>query len=113
MNKVSERSKGAEKDPKIEAIKEIIFGENIKEIEKDFDETRTLIKQQKENLNAYIEQTRKELENSIEQMKEDFDRQMKVLKEDMTQKFDQLHESSANRHRLGKMLEDLGKNLQA
>ena len=100
-------------DPKIDAIKEIIFGDTIKEIEQEFDDTQNLIQQHKADIEKEVGQLRETMDQMMKELKQDLDKHVATLKEEMSQKFGQLQDSSANRSSLGKMLEEIGKKLQA
>jgi transketolase len=100
-------------DPKIEAIKDIIFGDTIKEIEKEFDDTQSLIQQHKAAVDQQLATLRNTMDQMVKELRQDLDKHVASLKEEMTQKFSQLQNSSANRSALGKMLEDIGKKLQS
>ena len=100
-------------DPKIDAIKEIIFGDTIKEIEQEFSETQHRIEQQKTALEQQLSQLKTTMDEAMKELRQDLDQHVASLKEEMTQKFGQLQNSSADRTSLGKMLEDIGKKLQS
>ena len=100
-------------DPKIDAIKEIIFGDTIKEIEQEFDDTQHLIQQQKAAMEKQVAQLRETMDQMMKELRQDLDNHVATLKEEMSQRFSQLQDSSANRSSLGKMLEEIGKKLQA
>lgn len=100
-------------DPKIEAIKDIIFGDTIKEIEKEFDDTQSLIEQHKVAVEQQLSALKGTMNEMVKELRQDLDKHVATLKEEMTQKFGELQNSSADRSALGKMLEDIGKKLQS
>ena len=101
------------RDAKIEAIKEIIFGENIKEIENEFQQTKQHIQEQRETLEAQVNNLRKELDKNLQQLAQDIQQQISKLQEEVTTKLDKVKTDSADRVALGKLLEDVGKKLQS
>ncbi len=100
-------------DPKIDAIKDIIFGDTIKEIEQEFSDLLGLIEKHKATADEQMTQMRSTMDEMVQQMRQELDEHTNALKEEMTQKFSQLQDSSADRSSLGKMLEDIGKKLQS
>ncbi|MGD1893882.1 MAG: hypothetical protein ACFB15_25220 [Cyclobacteriaceae bacterium] len=100
-------------DPKIEAIKDIIFGDTIKEIEQEFDDTQSLIQQHKAAVEQQLSTLKSTMDEMVKELRQDLDKHVATLKEEMTQKFGELQNSSADRSALGKMLEDIGKKLQS
>jgi transketolase len=102
----------AEKDPKIEAIKEIIFGENIKEINQEFKVTKAALQAQKEAFDQHLTQLQKEAKESSEALRKDLEAQILGLKNELTVSLQKLKADAADRTSLGKMLEEIGKKLQ-
>lgn len=100
-------------DPKIEAIKDIIFGDTIKDIEREFNDTQSLIQQHKATMEQQVSTLRTNMDQMVKELRQDLDKHVATLKEEMTEKFSQLQNSSADRSALGKMLEDIGKKLQS
>ncbi|WKN44760.1 hypothetical protein [Tunicatimonas pelagia] len=100
-------------DPKIEAIKDIIFGDTIQEIEQEFSDLMALIEKHKATADQQMTQMRTTMDELAKELRHELDEHANSLKEEMTQKFSQLQNSSADRSSLGKMLEEIGKKLQA
>lgn len=101
-----------EKDPKIEAIKEIIFGENIKEINKEFELTKAALQAQKEAFDQHLTKLQKEAKESADALRKDLETQILALKNELTASLQKLKTDAADRTSLGKMLEEIGKKLQ-
>ncbi len=100
-------------DPKIEAIKEIIFGENIKEYESEFKKLSEAIVQHKNELELKLDQFRAEAKTLIDQSNEAFSVQLEDLRKDTTHKIDELNEAKLNRHMFGDLLKKLGEEIKA
>ena len=111
-NKKSEKPPKAS-DPKIEAIKDIIFGDTIQEIEQEFSDVQTLLNQYKANTEQQVHQLKSTMDKMLNELRQNMDKQVASLKEEMSNKFGELQHSSADRSTLGKMLEDIGKKLQS
>ena len=82
MSTATEKKAATERDPKIEAIKEIIFGENIKEIDREFDEMKASIREHRKTLDERMNQIRQELEKTIQQLQQHTDKEVQTVKED-------------------------------
>ncbi len=100
-------------DPKIEAIKEIIFGENIKEYESEFKKLSEVISKHKSDLDQKLNEFRKEANTLIEKANEDFSLQLDDLKKNTTQKINELNKAKLNRQKFGDLLKKLGEEIQA
>ncbi len=102
----------AEGDPKISAIRDIIFGENIKEINDEFDEMKAIIRDHRKALEERMEQVRQELEKSMQQLQQSTEQQLQVVKEDTLNRLTQLEGSVPSNTNLGRMFEEIGRKLQ-
>lgn len=100
-------------DPKIEAIKDIIFGDTIEDIEQEFRDIQALIQQHKTATEQQLSTLKSNVDQMVKELRKDLDKNIVTLKEEMTQKFGQLQHNSTDRSTLGKMLEDIGKKLQS
>jgi DNA anti-recombination protein RmuC len=112
MSTNSKQNGSVGQDPKIEAIKEIIFGDNIKEINHEFDEVRAMIREHRQALDERMNQVRQELEKSIQKLHQDTEREMQTMKEDTLTRLAQLEGSVPSKANLGKMFEEIGQKLQ-
>ena len=117
MSEVNKKpgSTGAEDkmDPRIDAIKEIIFGENIKEYNKEFDKLKVIITKHREDQQQKLKDLRQELKSLIAELDKSMSKQLADLK---TQTLNELQNSNSNnisRKQLGELLEELGKKIQS
>ena len=101
-----------DRDPKIEAIKEIIFGDNIKEINHEFEEVKALLQEHRRALEERMSQVRQELEKSIDQLHQDTQKEMQAMKEDTLERLTHLEGNVPSNSDLGKMFEEVGRKLQ-
>ncbi len=99
-------------DPKIDAIKDIIFGDTISEIQEEFDQVKTSIREHRQALDEQMSQVRQELEKTIQQLQQETTQKLQDIKEDTLQRFGQMEGNVPSNADLGKMFEDLGKRLQ-
>ncbi len=113
-NNMDEQSRGDEQtsDPRIDAIKDIIFGENMKEYDAEFKKIKEYIEEQKIILETAIDSLRSDMDKMMEELRGDFDDSVKSLKEKTLEELSNLDDAKANKATLGSMLEDIGKKLQ-
>ena len=109
-------------DPKIEAVKQLIFGENMQQYDSEFNEVKALIKKTRTEIENEINDTRDALNKLINQTKETLTNDLGDLRSDMTKKITQLRsdmddavsdldERKVNRKLLGSMLQEMGKQI--
>ena len=95
-------------ESKLEAIKEIIFGENIKEYDHEFKKIKELILKHRQEIENHVAAVKKDIEEEIKQMKRDIDHAISDLQSELSA----LDEAKTNRQKLGDLLEELGKKLK-
>lgn len=100
-------------DPKIDAIKQLIFGENMAEYDQRFDEAIKELEIAKSD----IETKRKELEDKMNSalivMENEFKSKMEKMEDMFSKQVANLEDKKTNRKALGKMLQNIGEKLQA
>lgn len=99
-------------EDRIAAVRELIFGENIKQYNSEFDEVSSRIK-------ALEEKTAKDLANSVEQLENKLadleslmDHKFQDLNDDLDKRLADLDDEKADRRKLGKALEKIALMLQ-
>ena len=98
---------------KIEAIKNLIFGENIEQYDSEFDKIRKEIDSKKSKLEDYIDEVRNELMQSIDSLSTDINIRMTDLEDNLQAKTDSLTENKVDRKELGKLLMSLGEKISS
>ena len=96
---------------RLEAIKNLIFGENIQQIDQDFQSLKNLIDKRKEELDTYIEDTRKELMHTIDNLSTDLNIRITDLESNLDQKAALLEHKKVDRTMLGTLLVNLGEKI--
>ena len=96
---------------RLEAIKNLIFGENILQIDQDFQGLKNLIDKRKEELDNYIEDTRKELMHTIDNLSTDLNIRITDLESSLNEKANMLNHKKVDRTTLGNMLVSLGEKI--
>jgi archaellum component FlaC len=96
---------------RLEAIKNLIFGENIQQIDQDFQSIKNHIEKRKEELENLIEDTRKELNNTIDNLATDLNIRITDLENSLNEKTDELDHKKVDRKLLGTLLTSLGEKI--
>ena len=99
-------------DSKIEAIKNLIFGENIQEYNHEFETLKADIQSKREELLDYIDNTRKELSSAIDNLGTDMSLRLSDLEESLNDKTADLESRKVSRDSLGTMLIKLGEKIK-
>ncbi len=96
---------------KIDAIKELIFGNNIKEYEHEFNEIKNIIAHNKEEIERNLNEAKNEIFDAMEELREDLNRQLDELHLNMNNEIDRLQENKTDRSLLVKLFSDLSKEI--
>ena len=98
---------------KIEAIKNLIFGENMVQYDSEFETLKNDLQKKKEHLENYIDEVRNELMQSIDSLSTDVNIRITDLEDALNVKTDSLSEKKVDRDELGKLLITLGKKISS
>jgi len=98
---------------KIEAIKNLIFGENIQEYNHEFDTLKADITQKREEMLSYVDDARKEIMTAIDNLSTDVNIRISDLEQALDDKTQDLDHRKVNRDSLGDMFIRLGENIKA
>lgn len=96
---------------KIEAIKNLIFGENIAEYNHEFEAVKADILKKKAALEDLINTTTAELNNTIDNLSTDINIRITELEDNLAIKTDELNEQKVDRKLLGDLLVKLGNKI--
>lgn len=96
---------------KIEAIKNLIFGENIQAYDSEFDNIKNDILAKKKALENLIEEVRSELIQNIDNLSTDLNIRITELESNIENKLDDLDEKKVDRRQLGQLLVSLGEKI--
>jgi len=97
---------------KLDAIKEIIFGENIKEYDSEFKKLKEEITKQREEARTMVKAMKKEIQVLIKDSDQDFKAQIEELKKEISLKIGQIESSKASKDLLAETFIELGKKLK-
>lgn len=98
---------------KIEAIKNLIFGENIAQYDNEFESLKRDLDKKKKVLEDYIDEVRNELMQSIDSLSTDVNIRITDLEDALNAKVESLGEKKVDRKELGKLLINLGEKISS
>jgi hypothetical protein len=98
---------------KIEAIKNLIFGDNILQYDSEFETLKNEIDKKKALLENYIDEVRNELMQSIDSLSTDVNIRITDLEDSLQAKTEALSEEKVDRKELGKLLISLGEKISS
>ena len=107
-NKKEEVSKDANELSKIEAVKELIFGHDIRTFEKEFKE----IQDHLEDLELRLTDESNARESAIQDLEKQMEKRMDSMEANIMKRLDKLQDEKTDRATLGKMLVQIGNKLQ-
>lgn len=101
----------SESAQRLEAIKNLIFGENIQQIDQDFQSIKNHIEKRKEELENLIDDTRKELNATIDNLATDLNIRITDVENHFNDKTEELNHKKVDRNLLGTLLVSLGEKI--
>ena len=96
---------------KIDAIKQLIFGENMQAYDSEFESVKKDILSKKKQLEGLIEEVRSELLQSIDNLSTDVNIRITELEDTIGTKIDNLEHKKADRKLLGELFTKLGEKI--
>lgn len=96
---------------KIDAIKELIFGENIQAYDSEFEAVKRDILSKKKDLENLIDDVKSELIQSIDSLSTDLNIRITDLEDSMNEKIETLDQKKVNRKLLGDLFIKLGEKI--
>jgi len=100
-----------ETESKIEAIKNLIFGDNIQAYDSEFETLKQDILDKKKILEELIEEVSSDLKKSIDNVSTDINIRITDLEQSLEGKIEKLETKSVDKELLGKLLIDLGEKV--
>ena len=100
-----------ETESKIEAIKNLIFGDNIQAYDSEFETLKQDILNKKKVLEELIEEVGSDLRKSIDDISTDVNIRITELEQSLEDRFENLEMKSVDKNTLGKLLIELGEKV--
>lgn len=110
-NKAIEEKVDNDPSSKIEAIKNLIFGENIAAYNSEFEKVKKDISNKKKELEDFIEDSRTELNQAIDNLSTDINIRITELEDNLSEKAEQLEQKKVDKKVLGDLLISLGEKI--
>ncbi|WP_298481075.1 fructose 1,6-bisphosphatase [uncultured Maribacter sp.] len=99
---------GDDSGSKIEAIKNLIFGENIKAYESEFEILKQDILDKKKTLEDLLEEVKADLSKTIDTIATDVNVRITELQENLEAKVEDLDDRAVKKEMLGELFKELG-----
>lgn len=96
---------------KFDAIKEILFGENIETYNKEFEEVKQTILDQKNELLNLIDEVKKELDVAIDNLSTDVNIRITNLEDKLSDRIDALEDTKIDKASLSSLFIKLGNKI--
>lgn len=97
---------------KLEAVRDLLFGQNIKEYRGEFDELKKIIKENNEAQGSTTADLKSELIDKITNLENKFDEKVDEMNRQLNEKLDQLTNDKADRNKMATILHDLASRLE-
>ena len=101
----------AESASKLEAIKNLIFGENIQQYDSEFEELKADIINKRNELKNLLDETREELTAAVDNLSTDINIRVTELQDSLESKLDEQDDAKLDRKKFGEMLIQLGNKI--
>lgn len=98
-------------DPKIEAVKQLIFGENMQQYDSEFNDIKALIKKSRTDIENELNETRESLNAMINDLRNDMNKKVTQLRTELDETSAELDDKKLNRKLLGALLQEMGKQI--
>lgn len=110
-NKVVNLNPDNEASSKIETIKNLIFGDNMLEYEREFQELKKDLVAKRKELEDFIEVTKKELISTIDSLNTDLNIRITDLEETLLERAENIDAAKVDKDTLGKLLVSIGEKI--
>lgn len=112
-NKINEQTiqNSPEANSKIDAIKQLIFGENMQAYDSEFETLKKDILSKKQELETLMDEVKSELLQNIDNLSTDINIRITELENSFQDKTDILNENKVDRKLLGELLTKLGEKI--
>ena len=113
MSKTDQKDELLSKESaKLQAVKELIFGEDMQSYNQQFSELKDIIESRRKELESLMDSIKSELETNLDNLNTDMNIRITELEKALESRLDKIDGAKVDRKALGKSLESLGKKLQ-
>jgi len=98
---------------KLNSIRDILFGENMQEYQKEFDEIKSIIRDNQERTDNRISDMRTEIMDKISALDDSINSRITKTEESLSEKIADLKDAKADRRALATMFTDIARQLDS
>jgi len=99
-------------DAKIDVIKELIFGNNMREYQSEFEGIHDLMNQNKLDIENKLTTAKEELYDYLEEMRKELNSKIDDLQMNLQSEIDRLDDQKTDRKMLGDLFEHIAKEIK-
>lgn len=103
----------AESNSKLDAIRNLIFGENIQQYDSEFDLLKKDILAKRQELHDLVEETREELNKAVDNISTDLNIRISDLESKMQEDLEDINAAKVDRNMLGDALISLAEKIKS
>ncbi len=111
-NKGNNKPSNQPVDSRIEAVRDLIFGENMQQYDQDFTEVSSQIAELRKDTDKSLANLASNLQNKIDAFEKSTEASLEKMATDIDKKLERLDDAKADRKKLGKALEKIALMLQ-
>lgn len=108
---MNETNNNINTQPQIDAIRNIIFGQNMQDYDLRFKEANETLNRNRKEIDEKIEKTKNHLLEEMRQMENRLSLQLQELSNKLTQESERLEDKKLNRKELGALLVEIGNKI--
>ncbi len=112
-NDLKTKTPAVDANSKIDAIKQLIFGENMAEYSQEFETLKKELEQRRKELSDFIDDSRKELMGAIDNLGTDLNIRISDLEDSLNEKAETLENKKVDRVQLGDLLMKMGEKIKS
>lgn len=112
-NDLKTNTTSVDANSKIDAIKQLIFGENMAEYSQEFDTLKKELATRRQELSDFIDDTRKELMGAVDNLSTDLNIRISDLEDSLNEKAETLENKKMDRGQLGDLLIKMGEKIKS
>jgi hypothetical protein len=112
-NQPSDLDAQSEEQQKLNAVRDLLFGQNVKEYRGEFDELKKIIKEEKTENEHSVSDLKNDIIKRLDTLEEKLNRKIDDASKNLNERLDQINENKADRKKIASILHDLASKLEA
>lgn len=98
---------------KLEAVRDLLFGQNVREYRDEFKELKDLLKSHRDELDKSADDFKTEILDKLQKLDEKFDAKIDATSKEINERLDTLSNDKADRKRIASLLSDMAQQLDS